>query len=65
MSGVGPMSSQVIDGIVTMSDNYDRRIRYVAELLQVNSSLRSRDLAKIIGVTPSHLERLLLHCAAI
>jgi len=57
MSHFGP-TSQLTNGILTLSDNYDCRISHVAQLLIKNPSLRSSDLANVVGVTPSHLERL-------
>jgi transcriptional regulator GlxA family with amidase domain len=58
MSHAGPLSSQPTNGIFALPDNYDRRIRHVAQLLALKPSLRSRDLASLVGVTPAHLERL-------
>jgi transcriptional regulator GlxA family with amidase domain len=58
MSHSGPLSSQLSNEILALPDNYDCRIRHVAQLLSVNPSLRSSNLANAVGVTPSHLERL-------
>jgi two-component system, response regulator YesN len=58
MSHFGPTSSRASNDILAPSDNYDCRIRYVAQLMGKNPSLRSSDLANVVGVSPSHLERL-------
>lgn|SRR5262245_3599802 len=58
MSHSGTLSSQLSNGNLIFADNYDCRIRHVAQLLSLDPSLRSQDLAKAVGVTPSHLERL-------